>query len=592
MKLSQRVRRACFAWATLVFAPAVLFAQSAGGQTRLFDFAAQSRESRDTNLSVAAVRQQPIEIDFEAIAPDAKRIEIPLFDGRVFSAVRRDTEGFNTHDAETFSWSGQIEGANGWRGDVVLTVHKNAMAGSINAPSGVYSILPQPNGAHILIEIDRSRFPDDGDDTQAVTGVIDNSSPARTAVPFAPEVDNGSTIDVLIVYSDDVRAFLGGATQAVAFTQQAIAVTNAAYQNSGVTPRLRLVHTMELDYAESGNTGTDLNFIQGHLGVARARNMFQADSVAFLVANASNACGTAYLMTNGSHSAGFESSAYAVSVRQCAVDNLTFPHELGHNQGANHNPENGVAPAQAVFPYAYGHYVNGGTSPFRTILSTTTGGTCATCPRIPYFSNPTISFNGQPTGIIDQRDNARTINNTALVFSRFRNSALAITDVRSRKVHGDTAYDIDLRPGVPQGIECRAAGPGGSHQVLVTFPSAVSVGGVSVTSSNGLATATGSVNGAVVTIDLASVANAQTVGITLTGVSTGSDTGNVFVPFPVLLGDTTSNGSVSASDIAQVKPLSGQAVDASNFRLDVNVSGSINASDIGQVKAVSGTQLP
>ena len=320
--------------------------------------------------------------------------------------------------------------------------------------------------------------------------------------------------------------------------------------------------------------------------------MFQADSVAFLVANASNACGQAYLMTNGSHSSGFESSAYAVSVRQCAVDNLTFPHELGHNQGANHNPENGVAPSQAVFPYAYGHYVNGGASPFRTILSTTTNGTCAGCPRIPYFSNPNVNFNGQPTGIIDQRDNARTINNTALVFSRFRNSALAITDVRSRKFHGDTAYDIDLRPGVPQGIECRAAGPGGTHQVLVTFPSAVTVGGVTVTSSNGLATATRSVNGAVVTIDLASVANAQTVGTTLTSVSTGSDTGNVFIPLPVLLGDTTSNGSVSASDIAQVKPLSGQSVDAGNFRADVNVSGSITASDIGQVKALSGTQLP
>jgi hypothetical protein len=33
-------------------------------------------------------------------------------------------------------------------------------------------------------------------------------------------------------------------------------------------------------------------------------------------------------------------------------------------------------------------------------------------------------------------------------------------------------------------------------------------------------------------------------------------------------------------------------VSASNFRADVNVSGSIDASDIGQVKALSGTRLP
>ena len=174
-------------------------------------------------------------------------------------------------------------------------------------------------------------------------------------------------------------------------------------------------------------------------------------------------------MANGSHNAAFESAAYSVSVRQCAVDNLTFPHELGHNQGANHNPESGLPPAQAVFPYAFGHYVDGGANPFRTILSTTTSGICASCPRIPYFSNPSVNFNGQPTGIVDQRDNARTINDTALVFSRFRNSALAITDMRSRKVHGATAYDIDLRPGIPAGIECRAPGAGGSHQLVVTF---------------------------------------------------------------------------------------------------------------------------
>jgi hypothetical protein len=62
-------------------------------------------------------------------------------------------------------------------------------------------------------------------------------------------------------------------------------VTNAAYQNSGIIPRLRLVHAMEVDFLESGNTGTDLNTIRSHPLVARARNLFQADSVAFLVAH-------------------------------------------------------------------------------------------------------------------------------------------------------------------------------------------------------------------------------------------------------------------------------------------------------------------
>jgi hypothetical protein len=60
----------------------------------------------------------------------------------------------------------------------------------------------------------------------------------------------------------------------------------------------------------------------------------------------------------------------------------------------------------------------------------------------------------------------------------------------------------------------------------------------------------------------------------------------------LLLGDTTGNGSVNASDISQAKGQSGQAIGSGNFRNDVNVNGSINSSDISIVKAQSGTALP
>jgi hypothetical protein len=132
-------------------------------------------------------------------------------------------------------------------------------------------------------------------------------------------------------------------------------------------------------------------------------------------------------------------------------------------------------------------------------------------------------------------------------------------------MHGDTPYDLDLRLGEPPPIECRSGGGGGNYQVLVTFPSAVSVGGVTVASRDGLATASRTVSGAVVTVDLAAVANVQTVGITLTNVSTGSDTGDVFIPFKVLVGDVNRSGSVTASDVSQVKSASGQSVSAQGY---------------------------
>ena len=60
----------------------------------------------------------------------------------------------------------------------------------------------------------------------------------------------------------------------------------------------------------------------------------------------------------------------------------------------------------------------------------------------------------------------------------------------------------------------------------------------------------------------------------------------------VLIGDTSGNGSVTATDVTQTKSQSGQAVSASNFREDVVVNGSINGTDVSSVKSSSGTALP
>lgn len=591
MKTSQRLTAlglVCIA--VILLAPAA-GAQLANASPRLFEFAGGMDRDRGIALSQASARQQSINVRFEAIASEeAKQIEIALFDGNVLQAVQRSSEGFVRHNADSFSWSGRIMGDNGWSGDVVLSVYKDAMAGSIHGPSGTYSILPQENGAHILVEVDQSAFPaDDHDDTQIPPPSF-GAADARQ--PESPQVDNGTQIDVLMVYTDDVRAFLGGTAQAIAFAQQAITLTNTVYQNSAITPRLRLVHTMELNYTELGNSSNDLSFIRSNQGVGIARDLYKADAVGFLVETSTSVCGVGYLMTSTSHSDAFAPNAFSVSVRSCAVSNITFSHELGHNQGCNHNPENaGTTPAQAVFPYSFGHYVNGGASPFRTVMSTTTNGICGTCPRIPYFSNPNVNYNGQPTGIVDQRDNARSIDNTALVFSRFRNSALAVTDLRSRKFHNGTPYDVDLRPGGPA-VECRTAGAGGTHQVLITFVNPVGVGGVSVSSIDGQATATQSVNGSVVTVNLSSVANAQTVGITLTNVTTGPDTGNVFVPFKVLLGDANGDATVNVGDAQQTRNRSGEDTNATNFRSDFNLSGGINVGDAAIVRTASGTSAP
>jgi hypothetical protein len=164
----------------------------------------------------------------------------------------------------------------------------------------------------------------------------------------------------------------------------------------------------------------------------------------------------------------------------------------------------------------------------------------------------------------------------------------------SRKTHGAAGpFDINL-PLVPLGgaigIEDRSRTVAGEHRMVVTFASPVTVGGVSVTTGAG--SAAFSVSGAVVTINLTEVANAQRLGVTLANVSDGANLGSVMIPMGVLSGDTNGNGLVNASDVSQTRAQVGQPVTGANFRTDANSNGTINAEDIRLVRSQVGTSLP
>lgn len=159
----------------------------------------------------------------------------------------------------------------------------------------------------------------------------------------------------------------------------------------------------------------------------------------------------------------------------------------------------------------------------------------------------------------------------------------------SRKNQGGVNHDIDLLSG--SRIEPRMAGPGNSYQIVVTFPGAVSVGGVTVTSSDSMATAAQSVAGNVVTIDLMSVTDAQTLTVTLTGVSDGMNTHNVPVSITVLQGDVNEDSRVNVGDVNATKTHSGESTTDSNTRFDVNNDGRCNVGDVNFVKNHSGNAV-
>ena len=159
----------------------------------------------------------------------------------------------------------------------------------------------------------------------------------------------------------------------------------------------------------------------------------------------------------------------------------------------------------------------------------------------------------------------------------------------SRKTHGQAgAFDVDLPLSGSAGIDPRSGGPNGNHQVIVTFATAVESSSAAITSGSGNI-ASYTVAGTQAIVNLTGVANGDTLVITLNNVNDGAVTGPVTVRLTALLGDTSGNGVVNASDIAETKAQSGQPATNMNFRTDVTVSGVTNASDVALVKAQSGS---
>jgi hypothetical protein len=222
-------------------------------------------------------------------------------------------------------------------------------------------------------------------------------------------------IDVLVFYTAEARQRAGDAALVELEIQHAIDYTNAVLANSQVTARVALVGTREIDHQQSRTDSVeDLAFLATSPEAAAAREEVHADLVGLVKATCQpGGCGIAAGMSR--EILGTAAAPIAVFVASLDALPLNFTHELGHDLGCQHEPEHAASPAEAIFPFAFAHFVPG---VFRTVMEAFQGA-CDSCPVLPQFSNPDLQYAGQPTGIAGQRDNARAVRAMAPTVATF-----------------------------------------------------------------------------------------------------------------------------------------------------------------------------
>lgn len=326
--------------------------------------------------------------------PPAPRLLLNLTETRAWTAVLQRVE---SNPSGSYTWIGVLDGAP--NSSIFLVVRGEIVVGKVAMPGAIYTVNYVGAGVHTVAQINPQKL-DSGHPTDAVLPPFDYTrltpyEQARSQAPLAS--DDGSLIDLMVVYTPAARAAAGGTAAMQSLLELGVAETNQAYAQSGVSQRLFLAHTAEVAYTEVDDS-TDLDRLQdssdGFMdGVHALRNTYHADFVKLVVEGAGGGLG--YLQT--AFNPGFESVAFSLTHRNSISPNYTFAHELGHNMGLRHDwyVDDGVTPA------THAHGFTNRAGGWRTIMSyndfCTAFGT--SCTRVLYFSNPSNMYNGAPMGV-------------------------------------------------------------------------------------------------------------------------------------------------------------------------------------------------
>lgn len=386
-----------------------------------------SKQIESELASEAVLQAKQFEVNWNALKNGhVQQLALNLFDDQVVTAVqdRRD-QGIGA----SYVWVGHIEDEP--YSAVSLSVVDNVMVGTINLGSAeLYEISYSSGSTQLLRQLDPQ--------WQHNSATDDAIYPPETAVfaykedPALVTCDDALTqIDVLVLYTADARIAQGGTAAIEAWINDRISQTNSANANSLVAQQMNLVHTVETDFTPSGSISQDLAFLRDtndiYLPEAHTlRDTYAADMVALVIAEGNNnACGVAYTMSlPGSW---FTNYAFSVTGLDYPgpsfCSSTTFSHELGHNHGNQHDHAN--SNGSGAYPYSHGYQAPD--NAFRTLMAyNCVGG----CPRINYWSNPDVLYQGQPTGIDYGNDpnlaadNARSMVETAPIVANFRRACL------------------------------------------------------------------------------------------------------------------------------------------------------------------------
>ena len=390
-----------------------------GVDSRIWEPVAVSGELLERLVAVRAVAQsvEYVRLNPEALTgkssalmrPGVGRLPMALPEGsQVIGLVERTM----STGPDAFLSEGTIEGVSGatWR---LASVRGRVSASITGLPGGEVKVRTIATGDGLVAQLYRVDPKLAGDCVVVSTAdrpFLAEAQPTDWGAAIVPDTariealsSGEAVIDLLVVYTSAVRAALGGAAGVDAEAMLAVAQVNADFELNGITARIRLSGTLEVelpgDAQSSGISGWQRTALENMTGttdgimddVHDARAATGADLVTLVVQRPDpSSAGLAYILERVGH---YSEPFFAFSVVNYDgfSDSTTLTHELGHNLGCAHDLANaGSLPARGyhgAYPGAYGFRVSGNDTAgnrreVRSIMAYSPG------TRLRYFSSP------------------------------------------------------------------------------------------------------------------------------------------------------------------------------------------------------------
>jgi len=345
---------------------------------------------KEETKSIDILLEENLSIEFNKTKAKSKKSGALVWQGVVSS--------------EFLSLNTNFDPVSAQKNSAILIERDNTVTGTIRYQGRLYRIRPTSNGSHTVEMINEEKMIDHAHDY-----IEPESNPIQPSIqPFA--LAASPVIDVLVVYTSAAASSAGNIASLIDLAETE---TNNGYASSGVNLSVNVVHSAQVSYNENSSSERDLTRLaatnDGYMDNVHAlRDTYGADMVV-LVSDVNGYCGQADAIYANS------SSAFAIVDYDCATGYYSFGHELGHLQGARHNPENDPTSS----PFSYGHGYQDPQQNWRTVMAYNCSSNCT---RQLFWSNPNKAYGGTATGTSSLSDNARVLNATAATMAAFKSA--------------------------------------------------------------------------------------------------------------------------------------------------------------------------